>query len=158
MGAQYLLFEFFCKAELFHTFFAFATLVAERGAVEPSAKPICTTFPARLVALVVATCPCYTIVTGACFPDQKSCTKAMHHSAVSHNMVVNLQCQCDGGGDCRFEATVQRSQGQARSGYFISDCYLVHYWCICRSRLTASQGWEDELIRSLVASDPRICV
>ncbi|POM78710.1 Tetratricopeptide TPR_2 repeat protein [Phytophthora palmivora] len=91
------------------------------------------------------------IVTGACFPDQKSCTKAMRQYAVSHNMVVKLAAeirggamlkyQCAGGGDCRFEVTRLRSQGQARSGYLISH---------------SSQVQEDELIQSLVASDPRI--
>ncbi|POM61463.1 hypothetical protein PHPALM_29512 [Phytophthora palmivora] len=90
----------------------------------------------------------------------------MRQFAVSHNMVVKLAAENRGGaklkyqrasgGDCHFEVTRRRSQGQARSGYFISHCNFVHNTCTGRSRLTASQVREDELIRSLVASDPRI--
>ncbi|POM67241.1 LOW QUALITY PROTEIN: Hypothetical protein PHPALM_16795 [Phytophthora palmivora] len=52
------------------------------------------------------------------------------HYAVSHNMVVKLAAenrggamlryQCAGEGGRRFEVTMLRSQGQARSGYFIN--------------------------------------
>ncbi|POM68274.1 Hypothetical protein PHPALM_15589 [Phytophthora palmivora] len=55
------------------------------------------------------------IVAGACFPDQKLCTKAMRHYVVSHNM--------------------QKIEG---------------------GKVNSLKVREDELIRSLVASDPRI--
>ncbi|POM66455.1 LOW QUALITY PROTEIN: Hypothetical protein PHPALM_17682 [Phytophthora palmivora] len=107
------------------------------------------------------------IVTGACFPDQKSCTKAMHQYAVSHNMVVKLAAEnreggamlryhCAGEGNWRFEVTMLRSQGKARSGYFISHCNLVLNRSIKIDSFSSSG--EDEFIRSLVANDPRINV
>ncbi|POM63911.1 SAM-dependent methyltransferase [Phytophthora palmivora] len=68
------------------------------------------------------------IVAGACFPDQKSCTKAMRQYAVSDNMVVKLAAEHGGGA-------------------------VLMYQCAGRSRLTAIQVQEDELIRSLAASD-----
>ncbi|POM71933.1 Peptidase M14 [Phytophthora palmivora] len=60
----------------------------------------------------------------------------MRQYAVSHIMVVKLAAenrggamlkyQCAGGGDCRFEVTRLRSQGQALSGYFTSYCNLEY--------------------------------
>ncbi|POM67635.1 Hypothetical protein PHPALM_16329 [Phytophthora palmivora] len=97
------------------------------------------------------------IVTGACFPDQKSCTKAMRQYAVSRSMVVKLAAEnreggamlryhCAGEGNC---CIMLRSQGQARNGYFIN--------LVDQDESSSSSG-EDELIRSLVANDPHINV
>ncbi|EGZ21308.1 hypothetical protein PHYSODRAFT_329288 [Phytophthora sojae] len=107
-----------------------------------------------------------TITEGTCFPDQKSCTKALRKYAATHGMTIKLDpkhhggamltYKCDGGDQCRFTVVALRSQRQASSGYFISHCNLAHNMCIGRSKLTASQVRNDELIRSLVASDPSI--
>ncbi|POM78772.1 Hypothetical protein PHPALM_3656 [Phytophthora palmivora] len=74
----------------------------------------------------------------------------MRQFAVSHNKVVKLAAENRGramlkyqvvsGGDCRFEVTRRRSQGQTRDGYFITHCNLVHNWCTGRSRLIAQVG------------------
>ncbi|POM71884.1 Uncharacterized protein PHPALM_11491 [Phytophthora palmivora] len=71
------------------------------------------------------------IVTGACFPDQKSCTKAMRQGMPLRSYNAKIT-----------GASTER--------------LLYRSLQLRRSRLTASQVREDELIRSLVASDPRI--
>ncbi|POM70744.1 LOW QUALITY PROTEIN: Hypothetical protein PHPALM_12775 [Phytophthora palmivora] len=51
-----------------------------------------------------------------------------------------LRYQYADGGDHRFKVIVLRSQGQARSGYFISHCNLVHNRSIKIDSFSSSGG------------------
>ncbi|POM64212.1 LOW QUALITY PROTEIN: Hypothetical protein PHPALM_20290 [Phytophthora palmivora] len=87
----------------------------------------------------------------------------MRQFAVRLNMYVKLAAENRGGamlkyqrasgGDCRFEVTRRRSQGQTRSGYFTSHFNLVYNLTITVNSFLVR---EVELIRSLAASDPGI--